>query len=324
MDFIFTVCSNNYLAQASILAKSVKEHQPRATFIIALCDKKRDEINYAEIPAEIIALEAIEPRIEDLAKKYNIVELNTAVKPRVIEYLFEKRAAKTVVYLDPDIKLFHPLTVLYEAMLEHAVLLTPHIYTPVPIDGKKPGENTFLKYGIYNLGFIALRRSEETNKLVKWWKYRTYEAGYFRTEDGLFVDQLPMNHASIFFKGVKILVHRGLNMAPWNLHERTLTENNGMYLVNNEEALVFYHFSSFTVDANELPLFHYDRYTLKQRPDLQRLYNNYNEELKQHNHTFYQAFESAYSLLRESAANAQKDEVWRKKSLLKRIFSRRK
>ncbi|MBK1438646.1 hypothetical protein JHJ32_01475 [Parapedobacter sp. ISTM3] len=324
MDFIFTVCSNNYLAQASILANSIKKYQPQTKFVIALCDKRQEEINYREINAEIITLAIIEPQIEALAKKYNIIELNTAVKPRVIEYLFEERNAETIIYLDPDIKLYHPLTILYDAMQKHPILLTPHIYTPIPIDGKKPGENTFLKYGIYNLGFIALRQSEAANKLVKWWKYRTYEAGYFKTEDGLFVDQLPINHVPVFFDGVKILHHKGLNMAPWNLHERELTKIDGNYFVNNEEPLIFYHFSSFKVDSNELPLFHYDRYTLTQRPDLQALYEDYNTEIKQNKYMFYQTFESKYSLIRTTYIKTKENEAWRKKGVLKKLFGKKK
>jgi len=320
MNFIFTVCSNNYLAQASILANSVNRHQPDTSFVIILCDVKRNEIDYSDISAEVIEIGAIEHRIDELSVKYNIIELNTCIKPRAIEYFFEERKADTVIYLDPDIKLYRQLSEIYTNLPKFPILLTPHIYNPIPIDGKKPGENTFLNYGIYNLGFIALGRSEEVDKLVAWWKYRTYEAGFFNPEDGLFVDQLPLNHAPIFFNGVKVLENMGLNMAPWNLHERILTHKNGSYHVNEKDELIFYHFSSFMVGKNELPLHHYDRFTLSQRPDLQDIYREYDQEMVEQKYHFYQQFKSYYSEVHERFMKKKKSKSMRIKHPFKKLF----
>lgn len=59
---------------------------------------------------------------------------------------------------------------LYSDLDKYSILLTPHIYTPVPVDGKKPGENTFLNYGIYNLGFLALKNDFTAREFAHWWK----------------------------------------------------------------------------------------------------------------------------------------------------------
>lgn len=320
MNFIFTVCSNNYLAQASILANSINDYEPNVSFVIILCDVKRSEIDYSDIHAEIIEIGSIEQRMDELAIKYSIIELNTCVKPRAIEYLFAERNAESVIYLDPDIKLYRPLSELYGNLPEFPILLTPHIHTPIPIDGKKPGENTFLNYGIYNLGFIALRRSEEAAKLVAWWKYRTYEAGFFKPADGLFVDQLPINHVPVFFNGVKVLKNMGLNMAPWNLHERKLTRIKDGHVVNERDELIFYHFSSFLVGKNELPLHHYDRYTLAERPDLQEIYREYDQEMVEQHYYFYQQFNSYYSELHERSVHMGRTKSNRLKRKLKKLF----
>ena len=302
------------------MANSVCLFQQGAHFVVVLCDIKRSEIDYSDINAEIVEIRAIEPHINELSEKYNIIELNTCVKPRAIEYFFRERSADTVIYLDPDIKLFRPLTEIYAELQNFSILLTPHIYTPIPIDGKKPGENTFLNYGIYNLGFIALRKSDEASKLVRWWKYRTYEAGFFDPAEGLFVDQLPLNHAPIFFDGVKVIYHMGINMAPWNLHERILTLINGQYYVNEKYPLVFYHFSSFFVGKSELPLHHYDRYTLSDRPDIQPIYQAYNEEMVMRKHLFYQDFESFYSIIYNRSQKKKDSKAKRIKHKLNRLF----
>lgn len=321
MRVIFTICTNNYLAQAKVLGMSLKQQEPGVKFLIVLCDEKRPEIDYATLADEVISVADIEPQIHGLAERYNIIELSTCVKPRVMEYLQQEGSSAQIMYLDPDIKVFQPLTDLFDELNGASIILTPHIYTPVPVDQKKPGEHTFLNFGIYNLGFIGLANDAEARRFTGWWKERTYKEGYFAPERGLFVDQLPVNHAPLFFRNVKILYDMGANMAPWNLHERYLSIQDGRYMVNEKYPLKFYHFSSFGVDTNELPLHHYDRFTLAARPDLQQLYSAYNADLKAASYAFYQQFESSYSSIRKEHIAKLKRESKLVPRLLKKLFA---
>jgi hypothetical protein len=289
----FTLCSNNYLAKAVVLGESLRRHEPDAVFIVVLVDKKTTEIDYAALPFEVLPMEDIEPLSEELARKYDIVELNTCVKPRVFEYLFTERNAARVVYLDPDIRVYAPFHELDEAFKRGNVAVTPHALTPIPYDGKSPTDNHLLRFGVYNFGFIALARDEETLRLTTWWKERTYTAGFNNPEAGQFVDQLYGNLMPVIFRGVTVLRHEGYNMAPWNLHERRLTREGGRYLVSGKP-LVFFHFSSFRLDSGELPIHHYTRYSMKDRPDLAELYADYNADLKAAGNARYAPIRWAY------------------------------
>ncbi len=113
--------------------------------------------------------------------------------------------AEKIIFFDPDIKVFNPISFLYEELDVSSIILTPHICTPIVFDNKKPDENHFLNFGIYNLGFIGLKKDEETKKFLSWWKQHTYHKGYIDVYKGIFVDQLPVNLATIFFKNVKVL-----------------------------------------------------------------------------------------------------------------------
>lgn len=322
MNAIFTICANNYLAQAKVLGLSLKEHEPATRFIIFLCDEKRADIDYAAMADEVISIADIEPGIDEMAKRYDIVELSTSIKPRAFEYLFNERGLGKVLYLDPDIMVYHPLDSLFTTLATASVLLTPHIYTPVPLDGKTPGEHTFLNYGLYNLGFLGLKNDNTARQLLQWWKSHTYTHGYNRPAQGIFVDQLPMNHVPLFFRDVHILQDRGLNMAPWNLHERTLSPSNGKYIVNGSDALKFYHFSSFRTGSKELPLFYYDRFTLASRPDLQAIHAAYDEALQAAGYFFYHAFKSSYSLKREAHLQQLKKENQIGARIMRKLFAR--
>ncbi len=318
MKVYFTICSNNYLAYATVLGRSLKRHEPGAVFYIFLCDKKIAGIDYPSLADEVIAVETIEPAMQALSLKYNIIELNTCVKPRVMEYLLNERDFDKVIYLDPDVQVFHSLAFL-ETDLERAnILLTPHIYTPIPLDDKQPSESVFLNYGLYNLGFIALRQHAETNRFLAWWKERTYAQGFIDVYNGIFVDQLPVNFVPLFFTGVVVLQDRGLNMAPWNLHERMLSLEDNRMIVNKTDWLKFYHFSSIVPGVQELPVFRYNRFTLHERPDLASLYNGYIEALQEAGHVYYSKLENKYAAGRRMHLRKQKRNKWMDWLLMKK------
>ncbi len=318
MKIAFTICSNNYLAYAKVLGNSLKAHEPDLQFIIFLCDEKNPEIDYATLANEVIPLVEIEPQLLSLAARYNIIELNTCVKPRVFEYLFNERKFEKAIYFDPDIKIYNSFAGLFDQLKTSSIILTPHICSPIPFDDKKPTENHFLNFGIYNLGFIGIQNNDQSKKFLSWWKEHTYTQGYIDVYKGIFVDQLPINLAPIFFENVKVIEGLGYNMGPWNLHERKLGLKEDAVVVNKNEPLIFFHFSSFKVDEIELPLSQYDRYTLASRPDLQHLYEHYNNELKQAGYFFYKKFNYSYTSVRQAYIKKQKAEKWKRRLLLKK------
>lgn len=305
MNYFFTICSNNYLAQAIVLGNSLRIHEPNSRFIIVLVDTKSELVNYDSIPFEVAPIQTLEPCIDELSSRYNIIELNTCVKPKVIEYLFEERKADQVIYLDPDTRVYSSFEEVRVALSSNIIILTPHIYTPIPLDNKTPNENLFLNYGIYNLGFIALAFSEETRRFLTWWKERTYALGYSRVCEGIFVDQLYINLVPLLFRGVHVLNHRGYNMACWNFHERYLTWVGDNYKVNNIDVLRFFHFSSIKIDEGDLPILHhsFNRFTISERTDLIEIYKDYVEELKKVGYFNFKNIKCEYVVKRERQLN---------------------
>lgn len=283
MSIAFTICSNNYFAQALILGQSFLLHNPDYEFYVGLIDQKSDKINYDQFNIKILPIADIEPNIFDLALKYNIVELNTAVKPHYFLHFIENLGSDTVLYLDPDICVYRNFQELEKMLEVDDILLTPHILTPIPIDGKTPFENDFLNYGLYNLGFIALKTSVNTIKMLNWWKDRTYQFGFHNLAKGLFVDQLWMNLVPILFERCIIIHHPGYNIGPWNLHERSLSKIKNRLYVNNDNELYFYHFSNYNPVNKEKIHTVFNRYSFSNRPDLIDIYRDYTEKLKEFN-----------------------------------------
>ena len=280
---VFTLCSNNYLALAKVLVDSFFEHNQiqEYHFIIGLCDRKSDLINYNFFEnCTIIEVEDLDiPNFQEMSLKYNIIELNTFIKPYYFKYIFEKVGADLIYFLDPDIRIYNSFSIIEEEMFEYDILLTPHIQTPIPVDGYFPEEDTFLNYGLYNLGFLALRKSPNTFKLLNWLSLKLENKCFNNVSEGYFVDQLPMNFVPIFFDKVVISNNFGLNMAYWNLHERKISIINGKNKINETENLVFFHFSSFKPEKKDEISHFLTRFRMTDQPLLKQLFDSYYERL---------------------------------------------
>lgn len=279
MKITFTLCSNNYLAQAKVLIESFLNNNPDYNFIIGLVDGLHPDIDYSFFsPAEIVQVTHIDiPDLSRLIKKYNIVEFNTAVKPFFFEYLFKHYSPEHIIYLDPDIAIYSSFTEVDELLKRESFLLTPHLLTINP--NKEPEkERQVLNVGNFNLGFLALRNDADVKLMLKWWKERMRQYCYIDFCSGLFVDQIWANYIPSYFRSYHILRSFGYNVGYWNFDERFLSKENGKYIVNNSWELIFFHFSSFNPLEHD-KLCKWLNYSFEKRPDLSEIYEVYTVDL---------------------------------------------
>lgn len=275
MNVACTIVSPNYLHYARTLAASYMAHHPQDQFFVLLVSRERPATLDPSDSFRVLHLEDLDlPGIHSLAMQYDILELNTNVKPTLLKYLFREFVADNVVYLDPDIFIYDRLQPIFDHLQHANVVLTPHITRPIN-DGKTPTEVDFLSTGVFNLGFVALKRSEQSGALLDWWERRCLDEGYSEIRTGLFVDQKWMNLAPCLFDGVEQCKDAGCNMAYWNLHERSLSTNGDSYVVNGDFPLCFFHFSGVDVFTESSLSKYSNRYTLSDRPDLAGIFADY-------------------------------------------------
>lgn len=284
MTLVFTICSSNYLAHAKVLGNSLAETNPDCRFVIGLVDSVPTEIDLSKwMPHALLPVTEISiPEFDEMSEKYNVVELNTAVKPFYMEYFYkEDEKVDHVIYLDPDIVVYNNLSTLTDKLADYNMIVTPHSCTYDDSDDNMRYEIAMLATGIYNLGFIATTRSAETSAFLAWWQIRLSEYCYYRTDPGLFVDQIWVSLAPLYFKGFFVEKDPGYNMCYWNHFERTLSSAQGSYMVNGRHDLIFYHFSSYNIDNPDKITSRESQpiATFEERPDLQPIYENYLESL---------------------------------------------
>jgi hypothetical protein len=237
-----TIISGSYLSYARVLAASWLEQHPGSHFYVLVVDGLPSTADLGS-GFEIVDPDRLElPYFAELTFRCDVTELCTAVKPALLSYLLEREEA--VVYLDPDVLVLQPLTEVEEALESGGIVLTPHTLAPIPRDGLRPSEEGMLNTGVYNLGFLALRRSADAAALLDWWESRLREACRIDYVGGHFFDQKWIDLVPAYYPSTAILRHPGYNVAYWNLHERPLERRDGRFFAGGAP-LVFFHFSGF-------------------------------------------------------------------------------
>ena len=308
MTLVFTICSVNYLAQARTLGDSLRATNPDYRYVIGLVDK----LSQANLPADLIPpypmLEVDKigiPGFAAMCDRYDITELNTAVKPFYIDYLYDAYPDATqVIYFDPDIIVYQPLTKLSRDLTSYSMVLTPHCCSPTP-DWERPNEQHHLNTGIYNLGFIGLRRDATARRFVNWWKERLVYECRIDLCAGLFVDQHWVNFAPVYHDNVLIEHHPGYNVAYWNLHERWFSaDETGRWRVDNQPGtstpetlsvpLQFFHYSGYNPYRPDDISTYQTRYSFVERPDAKPLFDGYRQRLLANHNEQYRQYPCVY------------------------------
>jgi glycosyltransferase involved in cell wall biosynthesis len=286
----FTITAKNRLPSAIVCRDTFLQHTQKADFFIFLADMVENKselslMNSSE-PIGFYGLKILPQfrysnKLEEMAFKYNLVEFNTAVKPFIIEYLFNYLDYNKILYFDSDIMFYTACTELYADLNKYSVILTPHILTPYPQDDKLLTDKAFIAAGLYNLGFIGLSKQQDTLDFVHWWEDKLADYCIHNIQENYFVDQSWAALATCFCN-TKIIKSPAYNVASWNLHERNLKYTEVGWLVN-DRPLVFYHFSGLDYNNPDIISVYQNRYRLSNRPELVPLYNDYLTKLKDYN-----------------------------------------
>ena len=243
----FTSFTYAYLGRARVLLSTLRAAHPDWAVCAAVVDEPppgTDEANLLAGFDLVLRLHDLGiPRARAWLFKHDVVEACTAVKASAMLRLMDA-GFSTVVYLDPDIAVFHPLDTVLTALDGAAIVLTPHQASPnrnacVMADN----ELVSLRLGAYNLGFIAVRSVGAGRGFVEWWAAQLLRACYDDPAAGLFTDQKYIDLVPGLFDGVAILRDPGCNVASWNLSTRRLSIGADGGIRVNEAPLRFMHFT---------------------------------------------------------------------------------
>jgi hypothetical protein len=234
-----TIADSKYLSQVIVLAESFYKFHPNADFYFISLDNFS---NYKVSNSRVLTLDlnelGIPPKIlQNMQSYYDVVELATALKPWALLKVLELNYDCSI-YLDPDILVTNSLEKALESASKYGMALTPsriNLGESFIPDGDELG---LLRYGSFNLGFVAC--TLKSKDILLWWQkrliwYSTRAKYHFHFTDQKWMDILPSS------KKIGILNDYGFNLTLVNLNERKLSYKNRK-IYANENLLVFVHF----------------------------------------------------------------------------------
>ena len=265
-----SIATRNYLSRLRVMATSFLDHHPGAGVAVLLVDDVHGDVDAADEPFDVVRPADLDLEAEEfhrMATYYDVLELCTSLKPWLFRHLLRRDPASPVIYLDPDIRIYAPLTEIGLLARRHGIVLTPHVTTPMPRDGKLIDEDAILGSGIYNLGFIAL--TDDAQPFLDFWMERLRRDCRIDKRSQRFVDQRWVDLVPGLFD-CHILRDPSYNVAYWNLDQRRLGGGPGRYTVEGGP-LHFFHFSGFDPEVpDQLSRWQCDRprVLLSERPDV--------------------------------------------------------
>lgn len=305
----FTICAKNYIGLALALEKSIKEHNNDVDFLIFVSDEFSDEEKIDNLPANIIiakdAIGIAEEQWNQMSFKYDLTEFCTSIKPSCFKYVFEKFNPNACVYFDPDILVFNSLDTIYNKLEQHSIIITPHITTIQDRYTGKLNERNLLYSGMFNLGFLALKRDDHAKKMLDWWEIRLEDRCFQNMMENYFTDQKWIDFLPSFFPNQLLISHDlGLNVAPWNFYEREIVNKDNRFYVKNrinkgDEAvfpLTFVHFSGYNYKSLiDGAIVQGNIKTLEVFADYQKIFDLYADFIKQSDFSRYVQLSYTYN-----------------------------
>lgn len=169
--------------------------------------------------------------------------------PVIIEYVLDNYHVPNCTYLDSDLYFFSDPEILFNeiALAGADAAIVEHRF-------KKNGKyaDRIKKYGKYCVQFNFFSASENGRKILKRWREQCMECCSYNKKEGAMGDQKYLDTWTGEFENVHELQYLGGGVAPWNLRQYRLREDDGMpenHILEEIDTkikfkLVFYHFQN--------------------------------------------------------------------------------
>ena len=249
MYYFCTYFDRHYLSRGLAMYQSLARYCPSFHLFVLCLDHETFEflVNLDLPHITAIRLEQLEqatPKLPLVKIERSKVEYYYTCGASFILYLLNCFSEiDLITYVDADIYFFTDPIPLFDELTIFSVGIIGHRY-PKRVENLK-------RFGIYNVGWVSFRRDESGLECVRWWADRCIEWCYDRVEGNKFADQKYLEEFAVRFRSVRVMEHKGANLAPWNVAGFTITEEHGQLLVD-DQPLIFFHFQGFRIISSWL------------------------------------------------------------------------
>jgi hypothetical protein len=239
-DIYCTYFDHNYLSRATLTIASLRRFDAiTPIYVLALSELCESILRELALPnVEIIPLAELEgayPELVALKQTRKTVEYYFTLSPFLPHYLFSKTAADRITYIDADLYFFASPRPVLDSLGQASVAITPHRFS---FDFRN-----HVLYGLFNVAWITYWRCAEGLDCLNTYKAECTAWCFDRLEDGRFGDQKYLDAWPGRYPNLKIIGHKGFNVANWNVSGYMIRIRNNTLMID-DDPLVFYHFAS--------------------------------------------------------------------------------
>jgi hypothetical protein len=235
-----TFFDHNYLPRGLALYHSLQAHSPGSRLLVLClsdpCYRTLAALDLPNlVPIQLADFEMANPDVAATRPTRSIIEYYFTCTPAWILFVLNNETdAGWVTYLDSDLFFFSSPDPIYEEMGNAAFGIVPHRFARGLEDQRR--------FGLYNVGWVSVRRCDDGIVALRWWRERCIEWCYDRVDGDRFADQRYLDRLPESFKGVHVIAHLGANLAPWNLADLHLEWRSPEIEIDRRYRLLFFHF----------------------------------------------------------------------------------
>jgi GT2 family glycosyltransferase len=240
-----TYFDKNYLIKGLSLLSSLQKHEKDEydIFVVCLDELTRlilTKLNMSNIKAiPIHEIEFNDFVLLEAKRNRSLIEYYWTLTPSIIlKLLRANEGIDLLTYLDSDLYFYSSPDPILKEIENKSILIHEHRF---------PKKFKHLEnYGIYNVGLLSFRNDKIGNQVLNWWRDKCIEWCYSYLDKDRFGDQKYLDKWPKQYKGVAVLKNIAAGVAPWNHEQYFFTEDKNKTVFVNNNALIFYHFHSFT------------------------------------------------------------------------------
>jgi hypothetical protein len=259
MEFTYSTLFNiDYIDKGLALYNSIRTFNTSSVIYILCMDsitksvlEKRSLVN--TVLVSIGELEDLYVYLRELKRQRSFAEYCWTLTPHIIEFVFTTYGAQYNTYLDSDLYFFDDPDVLNIEMINNNcnTLITEHRF--VNDKGKSLSEKM---HGKYCVQYNTFTNCPESLALLKRWKTNVIADCEYNKKKQKAGDQKYLEEFPLLSKAVYIPKNIGVGVAPWNIKQYRLVEQDGKRIIitdtNKKASILFYHYQNIKYISDKI------------------------------------------------------------------------
>lgn len=295
-----TLFDSGYLDKGLVLYDSIhKVTNDFFIYVLALDEKCYSVLTALQLAKMIVIHQDDfeDKKLTEIKRNRSVNEYYWTCTPFLVDFVMKKYKEYQCTYIDADMFFYQDPNILLNEMTsaESTTSIIEHRF-----DEKKINQEMMKRSGRFCVQFNTFTQEKNSQNALEWWKEQCYRCCTVSADGKFFGDQKYLEEFRTRFEKVHILQNMGAGVAPWNIDQYSLVDENSLMLshksVNNIFPLVFYHFHQIKYFYNnKVDIFVYARANKTDKKLVNSIYLPYLNLIEKKREFLIQKFNLKYS-----------------------------